>query len=172
MISSVVLVGSVAETCEVLYCPAGVNSKLPSGAKVNLRKNEVNVSLAYILAFFTPSPPRRPGEGTSSGLTAGKGRDGAGEADRRIDGEEPKDERRLCDTGGGSMGKFEVIGVPGVEGAGDTMAAAELGTVGWERIEGSGGAGLLEEMRLAGRSILRNFPWEVRVNCPSFVFKL
>lgn len=63
------------------------------------------------------------------------------------------------------MGRFEVIGVPGVEGAGDTIAAAaELGAAGWERIEGSGGAGLLEEMRLAGRSILRNFPWEVRVN--------
>ena len=95
VISSVVLVGSVADTCEVLYWPAGVNSKLPSGANVSLRKNEVKVSFAYILAFFTPSPPSRPGEGTSSGLTAGNGKDGAGDADRRIEGDEPKDERRL-----------------------------------------------------------------------------
>jgi hypothetical protein len=34
------------------------------------------------------------------GLTAGKGKDGAGDADRRMDGDEPKEERRLWDTGG------------------------------------------------------------------------
>lgn len=37
------------------------------------------------------------------GMTAGKGIDGAGEADRRMEGDEPNDERRLCDVGGGCM---------------------------------------------------------------------
>jgi hypothetical protein len=39
------------------------------------------------------------------GMTAGNGIEGAGEADRRIDGDDmaPKDERRLCDVGGGCM---------------------------------------------------------------------
>lgn len=27
--------------CDVLYCPAGVNNRLPSGAKVKRRKKEV-----------------------------------------------------------------------------------------------------------------------------------
>lgn len=30
---------------EVLYCPAGVRSRLPSGVNVNLRKKDVKVSL-------------------------------------------------------------------------------------------------------------------------------
>ena len=156
MISSVVLDGSVADTCEVLYCPAGVNKRLPSGAKVNRRKKEVNVSLAYMLEFRAPSPPSTLGDGSSIGLTAGKGSDGAGDAERRMDGEEPKEDRRLCDTGGGSMGRFDAIGVPGVDEAGEAMIA-ELGG-GWDRIERSGGAGLLDEIRLAGRSIFKNFP--------------
>lgn len=79
-----------------------------------------------MLAFLTPSPLRRLGDGTSSGFTAGNGKEGAGDADRRMDGEEPKEDLRLWDTGGGSMGRFEAIGVPGVDGAGDVMAAALL----------------------------------------------
>lgn len=58
------------------------------------------------------------------GFTAGNGRDGAGEADRRIDGDDPKDERRLCDTGGGSIGSVIVLGVPGVDGAGEAIDMA------------------------------------------------
>lgn len=58
-----------------------------------------------------------------SGRTAGSGSDGAGDADRRTAGDEPKDERRLEAVGGGSMGKGVVIGVPGFEGAGDAMAS-------------------------------------------------
>ena len=42
--SSIVLAPS--EGFEVLYWPAGVNSKLPSGANVSLRKKEVYVSFA------------------------------------------------------------------------------------------------------------------------------
>ena len=42
---SVVLLGSDVEGVEVLYCPAGVKRRLPSGVKVSRRKNEVRVSL-------------------------------------------------------------------------------------------------------------------------------
>lgn len=68
------------------------------------------------------------------------------------------------------MGRFEVIGVPGVDGAGDAMAI-ELVVLCDGLLVGSG-AGLLDEIRLAGRSIFRILPWGVRVNWPSFVFKL
>jgi hypothetical protein len=46
MISSVVFEGSLGETWEVLYCPAGVNRRLPSGVNVSRRKNDVKVSFA------------------------------------------------------------------------------------------------------------------------------
>ena len=52
----------------------------------------------------------------SIGLTAGNGNDGAGEADRRIPGDDPKEERRLCEVGG-FIG-FREDGVPGMEGIG------------------------------------------------------
>lgn len=77
-----------------------------------------------MLAFLTPRPPRRLGDETSNGLTAGKGKDGAGDAERRIEGDEPNEERRLCETGGGSIGRLEAIGVPGVEGAGEAIESA------------------------------------------------
>lgn len=68
------------------------------------------------------------------------------------------------------MGKLEAIGVPGVEGAGEAIAIGLL-VLCCGRLMGSG-AGLLDEIRLAGRSILRTLPWGVNVNWPSFVFKL
>lgn len=110
VISSVDFVASAIEGCTVLYWPAGVKSKLPSGAKVRRLKNDVNVSLAYMGAFLTPRLPIAPmvprlpmlGE---FGITAGKGMEGAGEADRRIDGDEPKEDLRLCDVGGGFIGR-------------------------------------------------------------------
>jgi hypothetical protein len=129
-----------------------------------------------MLVFFTPSPlrpprpPTRLGEDVSIGFTAGNGRDGAGDAERRIEGDEPNEDRRLCDTGGGSMGRLEAIGVPGVEGAGEAIAR-EFAVGCWGRLVISGGAGLLEEIRLAGRSILWIFPCGVNVNWPSLVFK-
>jgi hypothetical protein len=58
-----------------------------------------------------------------SGRIAGRGRDGAGDADLRKDGEEPKDDRRLESAGGGSMGNGVVNGVPGFEGDGEAIAA-------------------------------------------------
>jgi hypothetical protein len=124
-----------------------------------------------MLTFFMPRPPKSPGEDTSSGFTAGSGIAGAGEADRRIDGEEPKEDRRLRETGGGSMGRGAVIGVPGVDGPGDEMAM-ELDVEDWFRLPRSGGAGLLDEMRRDGRSILWNLPWDESVNCPSFVLSV
>lgn len=111
------------------------------------------------------------GDETSMGFTAGNGRDGAGDAERRIEGDEPNEERRLWDTGGGSIGRLEAIGVPGVEGAGDAIAI-ELLVLCCGLLVGSGGAGLLDAMRLAGKSIFRTLPWGVRVNWPSLVFRL
>lgn len=59
---------------------------------VRRRKKDVNVSLAYRLAFFIPSPSVECGFGDASiGITAGRGIDGAGDTDRR----EEKDDRRL-----------------------------------------------------------------------------
>lgn len=55
-------------------------------------------------------------------ITAGSGSDGAGDADLRKDGDDPKDDRRLEANNGGSIGKGVVRGVPGLEGAGDAMA--------------------------------------------------
>ena len=57
-----------------------------------------------------------------SGLTAGNGNDGAGDADLRKDGEDPKDDRRLEPIAGGSMGRGVVRGVPGFDGAGEAIA--------------------------------------------------
>jgi hypothetical protein len=57
-----------------------------------------------------------------SGLTAGNGNDGAGDADLRKDGEEPNEDRRLDPIAGGSIGRGVVRGVPGFDGAGEAMA--------------------------------------------------
>ena len=75
-----------------------------------------------MLAFLTPNAPYGLGE-FSMGLTAGSGSDGAGDADRRIDGEEPNEDRRLCEYAGGFMGRAREVGVPGIEGAGDAGAS-------------------------------------------------
>lgn len=90
------------------------------------------------------------------GMTAGNGMDGAGEADRRIEGDDmaPKDERRLCDVGGGCIaGKARDCGVPGIDGTGEPAPSVDSGAK-EARAPKSGGAGLFEDMRRAGRSIL------------------
>jgi hypothetical protein len=77
-----------------------------------------------MFVFLTPKPiaALRLGE-EISGLTAGSGRDGAGEADRRNEGDEPKDDRRLLPVNvGGSIGRGVVSGVPGFDGAGEAIA--------------------------------------------------
>jgi len=91
--------------------------------------------------------------GELPGMTAGKGNEGAGDADLRIDGDDPKEDLRLCDVGGGFIGS-KLCGVPGAEGPGE---AASNGVCSCTDVRGakSGGAGLLDEILLrAGRSIL------------------
>ena len=89
----------------------------------------------------------------SIGITAGNGSEGAGEADRRIDGDEPNDDRRLwLMTLGGFIGRVNVVGVPGADGAGEPIAIAES-MDDCERRERSGGAGLWDEIRREGRSV-------------------
>lgn len=76
------------------------------------------------------------------GITAGSGSEGAGDADRRIDGDEPNDDLRLwLITLGGFIGKVSVVGVPGAEGPGEPIVIAES-IEAWERKVRSGGAGL------------------------------
>lgn len=87
------------------------------------RKKEVIVSLWYRFVFLTANPIAafRLGE-EISGLTAGRGSEGAGDADRRNEGEDPNDDRRLEVIRGGSIGRGVVSGVPGFDGAGEAMA--------------------------------------------------
>jgi hypothetical protein len=82
-----------------------------------------------MLVFFTPKPIAAFKLGEEiSGRIAGSGSEGpvAGDADRRNDGDDPNDDRRLCENAGGSIGSGVVRGVPGFEGAGDTIASFSL----------------------------------------------
>ena len=82
-------------------------------------------------------------------MTAGNGIDGAGDADRR----EEKDERLLwLTTLGGFMGKATEVGVPGAEGAGEPTEGFGSRTDSEARCPKSGGAGLLDDIRLGGKS--------------------
>ena len=103
-----------------------------------------------------------------SGRTAGSGKAGAGagEAERRTAGEDPKDDRRLEAVAGGSMGRGVVIGVPGFEGAGEAIVrpAALVVDARWPV---STGAGLCVDTVRPGRSILLNLPWVDKVQEPS-----
>jgi hypothetical protein len=54
-------------------------------------------------------------------MTAGNGSEGAGDTDRLIDGDEPNDERRLCEVGGGFIGSARLCGVPGADGIGEPI---------------------------------------------------
>jgi hypothetical protein len=58
-----------------------------------------------------------------SGLIAGNGKDGAGDADLRKDGDDPNEDRRLEPIAGGSIGRGVVKGVPGFDGAGEAIAS-------------------------------------------------
>jgi hypothetical protein len=105
------------------------------------------------------------------GMTAGSGMDGAGEADRRIDGEEPNDDRRLCEVGGGFIGRARDWGVPGADGAGEPPAIDPCATKD-ARPPKSGGAGLSEEILRAGRSILVTLLCGSSVNSPFLFLRL
>ena len=108
--------------------------------------------------------------GEAEGMTAGKGIDGLGETERRIDWPEtetePKDERRLWVVCGGFMGRASERGVPGALGAGDSLPTKDA------RPRKSGGAGLLCETRRVGMSILLILLWLVRVQEPSLVLSV
>lgn len=108
------------------------------------------------------------------GITAGNGIDGAGEAERRIEGDDiaPKEERRLWDVGGGCIaGKARDCGVPGIEGTGEPMLSVES-PANEARAPKSGGAGLFEDIRRAGRSIFATLLCGSSANLPSFVFNV
>jgi hypothetical protein len=105
-------------------------------------------------------------------MTAGSGIDGAGEAERRMDGDEPNEDRRLADVGGGCIvGNASDCGVPGIEGTGEPIAMFASATN--EALPPkSGGAGLFEEMRRAGRSILVTLLCCASENWPSLFFNV
>ena len=108
------------------------------------------------------------------GITAGNGIDGAGEAERRIEGDDiaPKEERRLCDVGGGCIaGKARDCGVPGIEGTGEPTLSVES-AANEARAPKSGGAGLFEDIRRGGRSIFVTLLCGSSANLPSFVFRV
>lgn len=100
--------------------------------------------------------------------------DGAGEGDRLA--EENDDLLLWLMTLGGFIGKATDVGVPGVDGAGDPTACS--GTR-WDRKVESGGAGLLDEIRRTGSSLLLWLAildglssWLLlREYCPSFVLR-
>ena len=125
--SSSFLLGSGPGKVEVLYCPAGVKSKLPSGANDSLRKNDVKVSLAYRFALRTSTPKLPETLGDAEGITAGSGIDGLGDTERRtvipVPICEPNEDLRLWEVGGGFIGRARDCGVPGAEGAGDPTTA-------------------------------------------------
>ena len=98
--------------------------------------------------------------------------EGAGDAERRIDGDEPNDDLRLCEITGGFMGSASDAGVPGIDGAGEAGASDAESVPSCGRGLGSGGAGLLAEIRRPGRSIFIILLCWFKVNCPSLVFKL
>ena len=88
------------------------------------------------------------------GSTAGKGIDGAGEADLRTEGDDPNDDRRLCEIAGGFIGSASDVGVPGIDGAGDPGARdIDASAIRCPRTVVSGGAGLLADILRPGKSI-------------------
>lgn len=117
-----------------------------------------------MLALRTPIPAAKGFGEFSIGRTAGSGIDGAGDADRLMDGEEPKEDRRLWEIAGGFIGSASVVGVPGIDGAGDAGAMDKTSGAICDREPGSGGAGLLDEILRAGRSILVILLCWLRVN--------
>lgn len=115
-----------------------------------------------MLAFLIPSPINGLGE---AGIIAGRGREGAGEADRLIDiaGDAAPNEDLLLwlIVLGGFIGKASEVGVPGHEGIGDPepafRASADMADI-CDRNPISGGAGLLEDILRPGKSIFMLFP--------------
>jgi hypothetical protein len=111
-------------------------------------------------------------------LTAGRGRAGDGEAERRKAemedwaGDPENEERRLVEKGGGFMGRETEVGVPGVEGVGDGAIVSEtwVDRVVVETGGISGGAGL-PDIRRGGKSIREERLYCWKLSCPSRVLR-
>lgn len=74
------------------------------------------------LRIPSPTVPERLGE--ADGITAGRGiADGLGDTERRRFGAawDPNEDLRLCEVGGGYIGKAKDCGVPGADGLGEPM---------------------------------------------------
>lgn len=84
-------------------------------------------------------------------ITAGSGSVGAGETERR---EENDDLRLWLTTLGGFMGNGIDVGVPGAEAIGEPTDVAESTMESCARWPKSGGAGLLDDILLGGKSAL------------------
>jgi hypothetical protein len=136
-----------------------------------------------MLAFLTPRPIVYGFGDGSIGMTAGRGIEGAGEADLRIDiagDAAPKEDRLLwLIVLGGFIGRARDVGVPGQDGTGDPMALLVDSLEACDRRPMSGGAGLFEEILRPGRSIFKFVPIFLgsssllsNVNVPSFVFSV
>ena len=97
--------------------------------------------------------------------------DGAGETERRTEGEAfPIEDRRLREVvRGGFMGTGREEGVPGAEGAGEA-ALWEVFELDRPRFVTSGGAGLLDVRLRWVMSIFDILPCCDSENWPSFVF--
>ena len=114
--------------------------------------------------------------GDADGMTAGNGIvDGLGETDRLALWPtcDPKDDRLLCDVGGGFIGRAKDCGVAGAEGLGEPTASDSASCTNDARLlPKSGGAGLLDEILLPGRSILVILLCWLSANWPSFVLSV
>lgn len=132
-----------------------------------------------MFVFFTPMLMLPETLGDAEGMTAGRGIEGLGETDLRTDWPicEPNEERLLCVVGGGFIGNARDCGVPGAEGAGDPVAC-EVTSCTKEALwlaaacAKSGGAGLFEEIRRPGRSILVTLLCWSSENAPSLVLSV
>jgi len=123
------------------------------------------------------------------GIIAGRGSEGAGDTDLRIDmagDAAPKEDLLLwLIVLGGFIGNAKDVGVPGHEGTGEPIAFPfpfpfpDDSVESCDRRPKSGGAGLFEEILRPGKSIFRLIPILFgsssllsSVKVPSFVFKV
>lgn len=114
--------------------------------------------------------------GEAVGMTAGRGIDGLGETDRRIDCAEPNEDRRLCVVGGGFIGSASDCGVPGADGLGEPTARSSALSFSIcarpRNSRTSDGTGLFDEIRRIGISILVILLCWASVKCPSLVLRV
>jgi len=98
-------------------------------------------------------------------MTAGKGIARAGEAERWIPGDAAPNDDLLLEGAwdGGFIGSARDCGVPGIDGAGEPIRIGPSRCK-LDRCPKSGGAGLFDDGRRSGKSILLTLLCCVRVN--------